>query len=32
LRAGFAGGLADHGVGAEAIDTANHVLMFGNSR
>ena len=32
LRAGFAGGLADHGVAAEAIDTANHVLMFGNNR
>jgi len=32
LRAGFAGGLADHGVAAEAIDTANHVLMFGNCR
>jgi hypothetical protein len=32
LRAGFGGGLPDHGVAAPDIDTANHNLMFGNNR
>ena len=32
LRAGFSQGLAEHGVSAADIDTANHLLMFGNNR
>lgn len=32
LRAGFGAGLPEHGVAAADIDTANHILMFGNNR
>jgi hypothetical protein len=32
LRAGFGGGLPDHGVGPGDIDTGNHILLFGNNR
>lgn len=32
LRAGFGAGLPEHGVAAADIDTANHILLFGNNR
>ena len=32
LRTGFGSGLPEHGIAAAAIDTANHILLFGNNR